>query len=236
MPAESALPALCVVLVGAVIARMAKALDTSGAIASCAVGGGVAAGLGLAGLAPLVVFFVAGSAATRVGWAHKKAAGTAERGEGARGAGRVLAKGGVAAVAALWPAACAGPAMAGALAAALGDTLGTEFGTLARGKPRLLPTFREVDAGTPGAVSLQGTAAAVLGAALVASAGAATGLFSWTGAPLVVLAGLIGALGESLVAGLAPAFARAPGTLRNVLTTAVGATAGGLSFAAGWVG
>ena len=35
---------------------------------------------------------------------------------------------------------------------------------------------------------------------------------------------------------LAPAFARAPGTLRNVLTTAVGATAGGLAFAGGLVG
>jgi uncharacterized protein (TIGR00297 family) len=236
MPAETALPALCIVLVGAVIARVAKALDTSGAVASCAVGGAVAVGLGLAGLAPLVMFFVAGSAATRVGWQRKKAEGTAERGGGARGAGRVLAKGGVAAISALWPAACAGPAMAGALAAALGDTLGTEFGTLARGKPRLLPTFRAVDAGTPGAVSLEGTAAAVAGALLVAAAGAATGLFGWGGVPLIAAAGLVGALGESLIAGLVPAFAEAPGTLRNVLTTAVGATAGGLAFAGGLVG
>lgn len=233
MPAESAVAALSIVLVGALVARFARALDTSGAIAACAVGGAVAIALGLAGLAPLGAFFVVGSAATRVGWKQKKAAGTAERGDGARGARRVLAKGGVAALAALWPAACAGPAMGGALAAALADTLGTEFGTLARGKPRMLPTLRVVEPGTAGAVSVQGTLAAVGGATLVAAAGAATGLFSWSVAPLVAVAGVIGALGESVAAGIAPAFARAPGTLRNVLTTALGATLAGLAFAGG---
>jgi len=233
MPAETAVAALCVVFTGALLARLAKALDTSGAVASCAVGGAVALALGLAGLAPLGMFFIAGSAATRVGWARKKAEGTAERGDGARGARRVLAKGGIAAIAALWPATCAAPAMAGALAAALGDTLGTEFGTLARGRPRMLPTFRAVDAGTPGAVSVQGTVAAIAGATLIAAAGAAAGLFGWQGVPIIAGAGLVGALGESLVAGMMPAFARAPGTIRNVLTTAVGATVAGLAAAAG---
>jgi uncharacterized protein (TIGR00297 family) len=235
MPAESAVLALCIVFIGALVARLAKALDTSGAIASCLVGGAIGLSLGLAGLAPLGAFFILGSAATRVGWKRKKAEGTAERGDGARGAARVLAKGGVAAIAALWPATCAAPAMAGALAAALGDTLGTEFGILARGRPRLLPTFRPVNAGTPGAVSVQGTLAAVLGAGLVAAAGAATGLFGWSAVPIITGAGLVGALGESLLAGIAPTFARAPGTLRNVLTTAVGATIAGLAAAGGLI-
>ena len=73
------------------------------------------------------------------------------------------------------------------------------------------------------------------GALLVAASGAATGLFAWEGVPIIAAAGLVGALGESLVAGLAPAFARAPGTLRNVLTTAAGATAGGLASAGGMI-
>jgi len=235
MPADTAVAALCVVFTGALAARLAKALDTPGAIAACAVGGSIAIAMGLAGLAPLGAFFLAGSAATRVGWAQKKAAGTAERGEGARGARRVLAKGAVAAIAALWPATCAAPAMAGALAAALGDTLGTEFGTLARGRPRMLPTLRAVDAGTPGAVSIPGTVAAVLGSTLIAASGAAAGLFGWQAVPIIAGAGLVGALGESLVAGVVPAFARAPGTVRNVLTTAVGATVAGLASAGGFL-
>ncbi len=223
MPASSATIALLVTLAAAAAARLARAVDTGGAVAGVLVGGAVSVGLGLPGLAALGTFFVVGSGATRIGWARKRAAGTAERGEGARGARRVLAKGGVAAVAALVPHPLAGAAAAGALAAALADTLGTELGVLARGAPRLLPTFRAVAPGTAGAVSLAGTAAGAGGAALVAVAAAAAGLTGWPPAPWVALGGLVGALLESLAAGAAPAFARAPGTLRNVLTTATGA-------------
>jgi uncharacterized protein (TIGR00297 family) len=232
MPAESALTAAIVTVVVAAVARLVGAVSTSGAAAGCLVGGAIAVGAGLPGLAPLGAFFVLGSLATRVGYGRKAEKGTAERSGGARGAARVMAKGGVAAVAALWPAPCAFVAMSGALAAALADTLGTEIGTLARGEPRLLPTFRRVPAGTPGAVSLPGTLGSAAGAALVAAAAAAAALHSWEAAAWVSAAGLVGALLESLLGGALPAFARLPGTVRNVVTTAAGATLAAL-FAPG---
>lgn len=233
MPAESAPAALIVTLIVAVAARVAGALRTDGAVAGCAVGAAISVGWGLPGLAPLGAFFVLGSAATRIGYARKTDRGTAERSGGARGAGRVLAKGGVAAVAALWPAPCAAAALTGALAAALADTLGTEIGTLAAGEPRLLPGLRRVPAGTPGAVSGVGTLGLVAGAALVPAAAAGAGLLPWSLVPWVAGGGASGALLESLLGGCAPAFARLPGTARNVVTTAIGATLAAIAASGG---
>ena len=136
-------------------------------------------------------------------------------------------------MAALWPAQCAAAAATGALAAALADTLGTEIGTLARSQPRLLPTFRAVAAGTPGAVSWPGTVATLVGGALVGAAAAAANLLPWQALPIVVAAGAGGAMFESLLGGSLAWFAETPGTIRNLLTTAVGATVAGLAAAGG---
>src|SRR5262245_2334012 len=100
--ADSAGLALAVTAVLAVAARLAGALTTGGAVAGAAVGACVSVGFGLPGLAVLGTFFVVGTLATRIGWATKKARGTAEAGEGRRDARRVLGKGGVAAASALW--------------------------------------------------------------------------------------------------------------------------------------
>jgi uncharacterized protein (TIGR00297 family) len=180
-PSESATVALAVTAVLAVVARIAGTLTTGGAVAGAVVGACVSLGFGLPGLAVLGTFFVAGSLATRIGWARKKAGGTAEAGEGRRDARRVVGKGGVAAAVALvyialcvsgefvpglwhfWFVVCA------TVAAALADTLGTEIGVLSKSEPRTLPLFERVPTGTPGAVSFAGIAGAVAGSALVAA-------------------------------------------------------------------
>lgn len=237
--ADSAVTALAVTAVVAALALFAKALTPGGTLAGAVVGACVSAGFGLPGLAVLGTFFVVGTAATRIGWKTKKARGTAEAGEGRRDARRVLGKGGVAALASLLAASGAeflGPSpevvFAGAVAAALADTLGTEIGLLWTGRVLLLPTFRVVSAGTPGAVSGLGTAASAAGAALVAGAASAAGLFvvsdhDVAGAMQAVMlpagvatSGFAGALAESLAVGCG---LRAPGFVRNVLTTLVGA-------------
>lgn len=57
---------------------------------------------------------------------------------------------------------------AGAIAVSLGDTLGTEIGSLSVRKPRLsIKPWIKVDRGTPGAVSLLGMTASVVGAAII---------------------------------------------------------------------
>ncbi|MCG3134955.1 MAG: hypothetical protein HMLKMBBP_02416 [Planctomycetes bacterium] len=122
-------------------------------------------------------------------------------------------------------------AFVGAVAAALADTMGTEMGTLSRTEPRSLPFFRKVPHGTPGAVSLRGLWGALIGGILVAVV--ARSAWIWIGgrAPVardVVFAcgaaGFAASVAESLIVGLAPAVKRAPGWVRNLATTAIGAT------------
>jgi uncharacterized protein (TIGR00297 family) len=234
--------ALMATTVAAVLARLAGVLTTGGAVAGAVVGWCVSLGFGLPGLAVLGTFFVVGSLATRVGWATKKARGTAEAGEGRRDWKRVMGKGGVAAVVALlvafgfprtfwW---YADGAFAGAVAAALADTLGTEIGTLSHGTARRLPTFAIAPAGTPGAVSVAGTAAAYAGSCVVALVAVAVrippmppGFVSETAfaACGISAAGIVASLLESTAVGVG---LRAPGFVRNVFTTAAGAVLGGL--------
>ena len=61
----------------------------------------------------------------------------------------------------------------------------------------LITTARRVEPGTPGAMSLEGTAAGLLGAALLASIAAALGLLDWRFVLIVIAAATAGALVES---------------------------------------
>jgi uncharacterized protein (TIGR00297 family) len=235
--ADSAGLALAVTAVLAVAARFAGALTTGGAVAGAVVGACVSVGFGLPGLAVLGTFFVVGTLATRVGWEKKKARGTAEAGEGRRDWKRVLGKGGVAAACALL--ALLGPdrflgaaAFPGAVAAALADTLGTEIGTIFDREPRSVPGLRRVPVGTPGAVSFPGTIAAAFGALVTGAVWCVVN--EMAGATFVSVAagimacGLAASLIESWAVGLGM---RAPGFVRNVLTTLVGACLTVIGFA-----
>lgn len=197
--ADSATIALTATAVLAVAARLAGALTTGGAIAGAVVGLCVTGGFGLPGLVVLGTFFVVGTVATRIGWAKKKARGTAEAGEGRRDWKRVLGKGGVAAAVALAYIAAAllvhmyGVFIPGiwhfpfvfcaTVAAALADTMGTEIGTLSNSEPRTLPLLERVPAGTPGAVSIAGLGGAAAGAALVAAVAALVSMWTVTDSP-----------------------------------------------------
>jgi uncharacterized protein (TIGR00297 family) len=58
-----------------------------------------------------------------------------------------------------------------ALAEAAADTVSSEIGQVLGGRPRLLTSFREVDPGEDGAVSLAGTLAGLAAAGIVAALG-----------------------------------------------------------------
>ena len=57
------------------------------------------------------------------------------------------------------------------IAAATADTWATELGVFSRRQPRMITTFRTVEAGTSGAVSLLGSAAALFGSLFIAVIG-----------------------------------------------------------------
>ena len=209
-------------------ARWFGAVSASGLWAGLAVGTWVSLGLGLHGLWVVGAFFVLGTAATRWRYADKERRGVAEPGGGARGAGRVLAKGVVGstlAIAALFDAfepALVRAGFAGAFAAATADTLGTEIGQVLGRRPFTLLPFARVAAGTPGAMSAAGLGAGFLGAVAVAACAVPGQILTGTGALAVGAAGLLGSMVES---ALAPLLRKVPmrGLVANLVTTASGA-------------
>jgi uncharacterized protein (TIGR00297 family) len=197
-------------------------VSRSGAVAGGIVGFLVLASGGWSSYALLWIFFLLGTAATRLGYRRKAAADLAQADQGRRGAAHVVANCGVAA--ALLLLRVPPFAFAAALSAALADTLGTEFGTLF-GRAAFSPlTLRRLPAGTPGAVSWPGTVASLAGAAIIALAGWRMGLVETSLVWVVVVAGFLGALSESVFCTLAARLgARLDHEFSNALNTFVGA-------------
>lgn len=158
--------------------------------------------------AMLIAFFGIGGLSSKFRYERKQRRGIAEENEGARGTGNVLANSLVALVAVLVGAVSTeygtDPsvfvyAFAGAIAAALADTLSSELGGL-YDNPRLITTLRVVDPGTDGAVTWQGELFGLTGATIVA----VIGLFSYSGmslfgAVVIVFAGFVGMTVDSLL-------------------------------------
>lgn len=225
----------CAVASGAVRVR---SLTRDGAVAAVVVGTiCVAAGWSWAAL--LVVFFVTSSALSLLrGTTRRRRTESVVPKGGARDALQVLANGGLFALAALLslllPWAGWMPFGAGALAAATADTWSTEIGTLSTTQPRLLTSWRPVAAGTSGAVTPLGLAAAIAGALLIAIAAR---LLHWPleAAVAAVAGGVAGALIDSLLGALWQAKRRCPrcdvGTERAVhLCGTTTERAGGISW------
>ncbi|MBV9850007.1 MAG: DUF92 domain-containing protein [Armatimonadetes bacterium] len=191
--------------VGAILAALialaacrARALTVGGALSAWAVGTVVFGVGGWTWGAALVTFFVTSSALSRWRRRTKEKMGF-EKG-GRRDAGQVWANGGAAALCALLalhgPPAGAHLLFLAALAAANADTWATEIGAACGGTPRDLKTGRRVPPGTSGAVSGAGTAAACAGALLLGCFAAPQGAGAMA---VVTLAGLVGALFDSLL-------------------------------------
>ena len=183
-------------------------LDRRGAVAAAVVGVLVALGTGLPGWLGLVAFFAlgVGSTAYRRLRARTRArpAGGEER--TLRGAGNVVANGGVAAVAAVLlgfgaPIATATAAFAGALAAATADTVGGEVGRAVGGPTVRVPDGARVPPGTDGGVSIAGTLATVLAAFTMAAVLAALGIVPAGSVAVLTIAGGLGAGLDTLLGG-----------------------------------
>jgi uncharacterized protein (TIGR00297 family) len=207
-------------------------VSRSGLVGGLIVGTLVVVPLGWPGFVILAAFFTLGSGATRLRYEAKAAEGTAQADRGRRGARHTAANGAcgvlVCVVVLLWPDAppWLGVAFVGSFATALCDTLGTEIGQ-AWGRTTVLPTtFRPVPRGTEGAVSLEGTAAGIAGAAILGILGAALGLYPWAAAPAPIVAGFVGSTVESYAAALRLGRG-VNGEVMNALNTVVGALLAG---------
>jgi uncharacterized protein (TIGR00297 family) len=188
----------------AALARRAGALSVGGRWAAFATGTLVAAA-GWRWALLLIGYFVLSSLLTRAG-ADAKAQRAAPilPDQRERNALQVLANGGLFAIAML-----AGELLGdqrlmiaglGALGAAAADTWATEIGLLWGGAPRSILSGRVLAAGESGGITMAGTAAGIVAAALVALTGA-----SLLGAPdrsiaiALLVAGIAGSLADSLL-------------------------------------
>jgi uncharacterized protein (TIGR00297 family) len=205
---------------------------------SGAVAGGIAGTLiltfgGWPSYAVLWTFFLAGTLATRLGYAEKLRRGTAQKRGGRRGAEHVLANCGLGVILCLlgFISLPLGKSLlalgfTASFAAALADTFGTEFGSLFAPAAFSLTRLRAVPTGTKGAVSLPGTAAGLLGGFLVGFVAAAAGLLRADRIWIAAAAGLAGSLVESL---LADGAARRGLSLHHDFANALNTLAGSLA-------
>ncbi len=163
--------------------------------------------LGPRGWLAVVLYLALGSLVTRLGFRTKQARGLAEARGGARGPENVWGSAATGALLAMLVA-LAPPAwssllllgFAASFAAKLADTCGSEIGKRWGRHTVLITSLRPVPPGTEGAISLEGTAASLVGSAVMAALMAVLGLVAGSGAWLLVtLVGLGATLIESLI-------------------------------------
>jgi uncharacterized protein (TIGR00297 family) len=215
---KQVLIALAITAVFALLAWLAGGVNVSGTLAGSAVAF-IMAVRDLRMFFALLVVFAVTLVATRIGYARKQQLRAAEP-PGGRTAAQAMANLGVAALVvaiggAGWPVL----ALA-ALAEAAADTGSSEIGMAFPGKTVLITNLRSVPAGTDGGVSLFGTLAALLGAAAVLFTAAVSGLISPRTALLIIVAGFLGTLVDSLLGAVFERRGRLNNDLVNLLSTA----------------
>ena len=188
----------------ALVAYATKGVGRAGAAVGALLGTAIWAFGGGPAFALLFAFFVLGTAATKLGFARKAAAGIAQEKGGRRGPGNALSKTSIPALAALFAATTGHPvlfalALAGAFATAAFDTVSSEVGKAYGRRTYLITTLGAVPRGTDGAISLEGTAAGMAAALLVAGLGGFLGLYPALGMVAVALAAFVATTLESVV-------------------------------------
>jgi len=230
----------------ALLGYFARSVSFSGAIGGWLLGAILILGAGWPMYVALLVFFVIGTAATKLGYARKARAGLAQESGGRRGFTHAFSNVGVAAVCAIAASRLARsthdsvieaellPMFMGiaALATAAADTTASEIGQWL-GRRAFLPlTLRPVPVGTEGAISLEGTFAGVVAGFAVALAGVASfhrmfdGLlsFSWVIVLLLTLCAFLGSYLESVIGSWNRKRMRPiPNGVLNFFNTAAGA-------------
>jgi len=214
----------------AIAAYVARGVDLSGALCGWCLGVALYAFSGWHGFSLLLLFFVLGTACTKIGYAKKAILGIAQERGGRRGARNAIANTGAGVVFAFL--AVATPhhalftlALVAAFATAAADTVASEIGQAFGRMAYLVTTFKRVPAGTDGAVSLEGTLAGFAASTLLAAFAAATSLISWPGAAVVVAAAFIGATLESYLG----ATLERTNTIDNEVVNFANTLAGGLA-------
>ncbi|XP_043690372.1 protein VTE6, chloroplastic [Telopea speciosissima] len=163
---------------------------------------------GASGFFLVALYFVIGTAVTKLKMAQKEAQGVAEKRKGRRGPGSVIGSSAAGCVCAflsifgMGGAAFFGLWQLGFVASfctKLSDTVSSEVGKAYGKTTYLVTTFKVVPGGTEGAVSIEGTIAGLLASILLASIGCVMGEINVPEVVICVAASQIANLGESVI-------------------------------------
>jgi uncharacterized protein (TIGR00297 family) len=198
------LPAAVVALAFAVMARIMGSVTDGGAVAGIAVAFCVMLGAGFEGFVALLTVFLLTAIATRIGYRRKEELGVAEPGMG-RTATQVFANLGAATLCTLpviWLPQLRDLLLVGAMAAladAAADTVSSEIGQAWAKQAYMITDFRNATIGTNGAISIEGTLAGCLAAAVVAWVSALVGVAHPQWSPVITIAGVGGMAFDSIL-------------------------------------
>lgn len=213
------------------VAKKQGMLTPSGLLHAWGLGVILWATLGWRGWSTCVLYLLAGSAVTKVKKAKKESMGIAEGRGGKRGPENVWGSAATAALCALgtvaWP--VHAPALrlgfVASLATKLSDTCESEIGKAYGKSTFLITTLKPVPPGTEGAISLEGTAAGVVGSIVLVSYALGCGLVSRSAMLPCLAAAFVATKCESLIGALAQdRFALLTNEVVNFINTLIGAT------------
>lgn len=200
----------------ALLGYRARTVSSSGAVTGTIIGIVIFVCTGWQGWLLLLATFAFAAISSHVGLRRKTALGIAEARGGRRGAGNAIANTGVATIAALlavltYAHDTALVAFVAALTAGGSDTVASEIGKAWGRRTYLITGLQAVPPGTSGALSLEGTAAGLAGAAALAGLGVVLNLVpAWT-MPAIIGGAVAGSVAESVMG----ATLEAPGIVNN---------------------
>ena len=188
----------------AVLASGLKWVSRSGAVCGFLLGVPVYLGWGYKSFLMMFTFFLIGSAATKLGYARKRARGVAEKRGGARSWREALANSLAGAFLSLLVITTHHEgafliALIAAFAEATGDTVSSEIGQWISDRAYLITTFKPVPAGEDGGISVGGSIAGALASALVVALAFAVGLCGRAGVVITLSAAIAGNLLDSVL-------------------------------------
>jgi len=212
----------------ALLAYWMRVVDRSGAIGGAMLGVALFTFSGGSGFLMLVALVVIGAVVTRFGHDRKAALGIVESDGGRRGAANAFANTGAGVTFAFLSVVTAQTevftvAMVAAFATAAFDTTASEVGVAFGRRHFLVSSFRPVRVGTDGAVSVEGTAAGIVGSLLVGAGAWAVGLVSGVGLFVVLVGALVGSMLESYMGAVLGPVRGSDHHLFNLINTLTGA-------------
>ncbi len=200
----SYLTAFILITAGVLISLLTKKLTVAATFTGALLGSFIFMGAGITGLALLATFFVLGAGATAWKQNTKKQAGLAESNDGRRNTGQVVANAGAAAILALLAkdveyTVIVQLMIAGCFSAATADTLSSELGNVYGRKHYHILSFKKMQRGANGAVSLPGSVAGTIGSMVIALVYVIGSGWSGPQFLIIIIAGTAGNMADSIL-------------------------------------